>query len=283
MKITTAEERVFVFKEQLSQEQAEGRAWGRKLDAFGTLSKMTSFLQKPKDEDFEMIYKEHRYQPFWHVVCKAAYDYERTSSFAISVPRSEVKSVTIAGIDQPVSNQKVTISGIEHCHEDLNQQEFVDGISATHSDGLHDYFKYQTLEIAQDQLSGFAPEGVIVVPPTTKASTIVREILSKLIKGISADTIHEESVEIEHIDLYYRPVYAFQYRWKTKAKEAILECDALTGKLQIGESVFQQYAGKVLDPGFLFDVGMDALDLIVPGGGLVAKLAKKGIESSRKK
>ena len=110
----------------------------------------------------------------------------------------------------------------------------------------------------------------------------MREVLSGLIKGISADKIHEETVEIEHIDLYYRPVYAFQYRWKSKAKDAILECEALTGKLQIGESTFQQYMGKMLDPGFLFDVGMEALYLIVPGGGLVAKLAQKGIQVTKK-
>ncbi|OIP97121.1 hypothetical protein AUK40_03935 [Candidatus Wirthbacteria bacterium CG2_30_54_11] len=130
MQITTAEERVFVFKEQISQEQSEGRAWGRKIDAFGAFTKMASFLQKPKDDDFEMIYKEHRYQPFWHVVCRATYDYERKSSFVIAVTKAEVKSVTIEGAEHQVEAQRVTVSGIEHCREDLTQQEFVDGISA---------------------------------------------------------------------------------------------------------------------------------------------------------
>jgi hypothetical protein len=50
-----------------------------------------------------------------------------------------------------------------------------------------------------------------------------------------------------------------------------------------GGKMFQQYVGKLLDPEFLFDVGLDTVDLLVPGGGLAVKLARKGIEAARKK
>ena len=48
----------------------------------------------------------------------------------------------------------------------------------------------------------------------------------------------------------------------------------MTGQLQGGGKTFQQYAGQALDAGFLFDGGVDTVDLIVPGGGIAVKVAK---------
>jgi hypothetical protein len=119
------------------------------------------------------------------------------------------------------------------------------------------------------------------VPPQARASAIVREVLAGMIKSVQADRILEEQINVERVDLYYRPVYAFQYRWLPKEKEGIMECDALTGKLGVGSSTFQRYLGKVLDAEFLFDVGVDAVDLLVPGGGIAIKVAKKGFDVAR--
>ena len=44
---------------------------------------------------------------------------------------------------------------------------------------------------------------------------------------------------------------------------------------------FQQYLGKVIDAEFLFDVGVDAVDLLVPGGGIAIKVARKGLNVAR--
>ena len=56
MEISLADERALLLKEQLTLEQAEGRAWSNKIDAFGRIAKMGSLLQRPKDDDFELIY-----------------------------------------------------------------------------------------------------------------------------------------------------------------------------------------------------------------------------------
>jgi hypothetical protein len=50
-----------------------------------------------------------------------------------------------------------------------------------------------------------------------------------------------------------------------------------------GGKTFQQYVGKLLEPEFLFDVGLDTVDLLVPGGGIAVKLARKGIEAAKDK
>jgi len=71
MEITVADEHAWLLKEQLTIDHAEGRAWSKKTDAFGAMAKVTSLLQRPKDDDFVLIYKEHRYEPFWHIVSNA--------------------------------------------------------------------------------------------------------------------------------------------------------------------------------------------------------------------
>lgn len=57
--------------------------------------------------------------------------------------------------------------------------------------------------------------------------------------------------------------------------------DALTGTLHGDGTVFQQYMGQILDAEFLFDVGIDTVDLLVPGGGIAIKLARKGYDLAR--
>ena len=51
--------------------------------------------------------------------------------------------------------------------------------------------------------------------------------------------------------------------------------------MEAGGKTFQQYVGKFLDPDFLFDVGVDTVDLLVPGGGLAIKLVKKGMDAAK--
>ena len=80
--------------------------------------------------------------------------------------------------------------------------------------------------IAEDDLDDFKPEDAIVVPPQARATAVVRDILIGMIKSVQADRIIEDSIGVERVDLYYRPVYAFQYRWKSKDKETIIEYDA---------------------------------------------------------
>jgi len=281
MQITVADERALLLEEQISMEQAEGRAWSKKGDAFGTITKMTRLLKQSMDDEFELAYKEQRYQPFWHVVCTAHYIYDRTSPYSVATSGPEVESVTIEGTEYTADGRSITITGLDHCVEEEHQERFVEGMTGDTAPALADYLKFPATTIAGEALDSFAREGTIVVPPQARASAIVREMLAGMIKSVQADRIVEEKVEVERVDLYYRPVHAFQYRWLSKEKEAIMECDALTGELRPGGKTFQQYLGKVLDAEFLFDVGVDAVDLLVPGGGIAIKVARKGLDVAR--
>ena len=285
MEVNLVEERAMILQEQLSMDQAEGRAWSTKMDAFGRLEKVASIFARPKDEDFELLYKEKRYQPFWHIICSSHYAYERRRQYPLKVSGPEVVSVSIEGLEYDATSGAITLSGLEHCREELRQEILIDGFTNESDPDLANYLQFPKTEIAEDDLDDFQPEGAIVVPPQARASAVVRDILIGMIKSVQADRIIEDRIDVERVDLYYRPVYAFQYRWISKEKEAIIEYDGMTGKLQTNGKTFQQYAGKFLDPEFLFDISIEAVDLLVPGGGLAIKLAKKGIEvaQSRKK
>jgi len=281
MENNLTEERAFILQAQLTVDQAEGRAWSRKMDAFGTMAKVGSLLQRPKDDDFKLLYKEQRYEPFWHIVCDARYVYERRGEYSLAFSDPAVKSVTIDSMEYPVCSGKIVLTGLEHCREELHTDVFFNGLTSTRTPGLADYLKYAAVEIPGDELDDFSAGDAIVVPPAARASAIVHEVLIEMIKSVKAEHILEDRIDVARIDLYYRPVYAFQYRWLSKEKEAIVEYDGLTGQWQTGGKTFQQYMGKILDPDFLFDVGVETVDLLVPGGGLAIKLAKKGLDVAR--
>jgi hypothetical protein len=281
MEIAIAEERALVFQEKLTIDQAEGRAWGHKLAAFGSMVKMTSFIRKPKDSEFELIYKEHRFQPFWHIECSARYVYERNREYPISLSGKEIEAVTIQENKYHASDCRIVLQAVEHCREEPQREVFVDGITGEENPALIDYLEYPANEMSIEDIDNLPDKGIIIVPPQSRATAIVRDVLLGVMKSLQADRILEDHVEIQRVDLYYRPVYAFQYRWASKEKEAIVEMDALTGTLESDGTVYRQYMGQILDADFLFDVGIDTVDLLVPGGGIAIKLARKGIDLAR--
>jgi len=281
MEMSIADERAFLFQEQLTMDQAEGRAWGQKVAAFGSVEKVTSFIRRPKDDDFELTYKEHRIQPFWHIECQARYVYDRLREYPVTLSGTEVSAVTIEGQQYPVEGGRIVLKAVEHCREEPRREVFVDGYTGEHDQDLADYLKFAANEMPLEQIDDLAGRDVIIVPPQSKATTLVRDVLLDVMKSLEADQIIEDHIEIERVDLYYRPVYAFQYRWLSKDKEAVLEMDALTGTMQSNGTTFQRYMGQILDADFLFDVGVDTIDLLVPGGGIAIKLARKGYNVAR--
>lgn len=281
MEIHVADERIFLFEDQVTPEEAKEKAWSKKLAAFDAFSKVSSFLSRPKDEDFELIYSEHRYQPFWHVKAKSKYVYDRTANYQVAVTGPEVKSVTFQKTDFETTNGHIHVSVLEHCLQEEQDETLVDGVTGKPTANLSHYLTL-TPKLVEGKLEKAVPEKSILVPPQVRVSAIMRDALSKMIKGIQADTILEEHVEVTCVDLYYHPIYAFQYRWNSKNKEGIVEVDGVTGEISSGNRIFQEYLGKVLDQNFLFDVGADAAGIFIPGGSIAVKVAKKYIDSKKK-
>jgi hypothetical protein len=281
MQIEVATQRMLLLKDRLSPAQAKEIAWQKKLAAFDTLSKMTSFLSKPKDEDFSLTYTEHRYEPFWHVVAKATYEYTRNTNYQIAAGGKEVKSVTLHETKYDVLNGHIHVPVLEYCLQEERDEKLLDGLTGKDAPQLRQYLTMSPTEVA-GQLKDEVDADAILIPPQARISAIMRDSLSKMITGIQADTILKEEVEVSVIDLYYRPVYAFKYAWASKQKEAIIEVDGITGEFRAGTRVFNEYLGKVLDQAFLFDIGAEAVGIFVPGGGIAIKAAKKYIDTRTK-
>ena len=123
-------------------------------------------------------------------------------------------------------------------------------------------------------LAAEATSGTVVVPPDAKASMLVREVMAGAIGKIDADRVLEERVTVDVVDLVYRPVYAFRYRHA--GKEAVIEFDGLTGNTRPDGATFEQYLGKILEPKFLLDVGVEAVNIFVPGTQLVRIVVEHG-------
>lgn len=280
MKIDVAKQKIILLKDQITRTDAEKTAWDKKTNAFDAISKVTGFFSRPKDEDFELAYSEHRYQPFWHVVANAKYVYDRNSTYQIMVGGKEVKAVTLLDNDYQETNGHIHVPVVEHCMQEEHEEVYVDGVTGKNNPDLMGYIKKAGDEV-KGKLEKLVAKDSILVPPQARVSAIMRDALSKMIKGIQADKILEEHVEVTTVDLYYRPVYAFQFHWKSKGKDGIVEIDGVTGAVTSGSRIFREYLGKVLDTDFLFDIGADAAGIFIPGGSIAVKAARKYIVTKK--
>jgi hypothetical protein len=269
MEFAVADERAYLLREKISSEQAKEKAWDRKATVFGGLSRL---VFRPKGEDVQIVYSEKRYEPFWHVICRTSYIYDRHRQFTVPVSGREVKRVTIHEQEYVLGEEtRFILSGTEHCEEGERKEVFFEAVTGEQRDWKH-YLDYGREEIAD--IASFSPQDAIVVPPETRASFIVRQVLADMLKAVQADVIHEDLVEVNTIDLYLKPVYAFEYHWLSKDRSAVAEFDGLTGDMRTGGKTLRQQIGTVLTPEVLFDVGVEAVDLLVPGGGIAIKVAR---------
>jgi len=282
MEILVADQRIFLFNSQFTPQDIETKAWEKKIVAFDAISKIGSFLSQPKDDDFELVYREHRYQPFCHLVAQTRYVYDRNTEYQAETGGPEVKSVTCLTKQFKPAKGHICLSVTEHCIQEEEDEIFIDAITGKSRPELVSYLSFTTKQVT-GELKKMVRNDTILVPPQMRVSAIMRNTLSRMIKGIQADKILEETIKVPIVDLYYHPIYAFQYRWKSKAKEGIVEIDALTGVVKSGNRVFREYLGKVLDADYLFDLGADAAGLIFPGGNIVIKAAKKYIDIRKAK
>ena len=209
MQIEVANQRMLLLRDRLSLEEATDKAWQKKVSAFDTLSKMTSFLSKPRDEDFKLVYSEHRYEPFWHVVASARYEYTRTNNYQVSTSGQEVKAVTLHDNRYEVLNGHIHLPVLEYCLQEEREESLIDGVSGKNSPQLLQYVAMGPLEIT-GQLRDEVGAEAILIPPQVRISAIMRDSLSHMITGIQADTIIAEQVAVSRVDLYYRPTYAFK-------------------------------------------------------------------------
>ncbi len=277
MDIQLTEQRIFALSEKLTVEQARQRAMDKRTAVFVT--GLGSLLQRPKSEEVELLATQKRFEPFWHAICATRHVYDRTRKFSVPVSGPEVQSLTLHDTEYPAINRAFTLSAIEHCHEEDRQQIFVDGQSGEKVDlgTLIGGVKNEITDLA----NFVSTDGAIIVPPETRASYVMRQVLQPMLKPLQADVVFEEAVMIEVIDLYYRPIYAFEFRWKPKDKTAVAEFDAITGEMRNAKAL-RPAIGFTISRDALFDIGADTVGMLIPGANIAVKLAKVALEQKKK-
>ena len=280
MDIFLAAERAFHLIPQYSLEVAQDRVEQKKTTLVsGTVG---ALISRPKAEDIQLASIENRLEAFWQISVFLRTAYERHRTYIIPVSGAEIHHVTALGQDLPVSvtpkgGASFSLAGVEQCVEEYRHNFTFDG-AGTKMD-LGKYQSFAKTEISD--LGSFNPEGVLLVPPQAHASTVVRSVLAETIKPVQAQVIHEERVNVETLDINFRPVYALEYNWATKGKRVILEFDALTGDVHTGGKKVENTFKGMITRDLIFDVTADAAGMLVPGGSIAVKLVKAAIDRGK--
>ncbi len=277
MDIQLANERLLLLEERLTMDEIQQRAMDRRLGAFG--GGLGSLLQRPKPDDVTLLTRQRRLLPFWHVAASAVYVYDRQRDYTVPGSASEVTAVSVDGqrheLEQAGNQRAFRLKALEHCRNEFHAETFTDGLTgAPVADGA-DLIGGPRSEISDP--ATLAAGDTIVVPPEQRASFVVRKTLAEVMKPVQADTILEESMVLEATDLYYRPVWAFEFTWQGHDKRGVIEIDSITGQTATGKAMLGQIKG-MLTRDVLFDVGADTIGLFVPGGSIAVKLAKAAID-----
>lgn len=282
MDIYLATEHAYHFIPQFSVDVARDRVEQKKMNLIaGTLG---SLFSRSKPEELQLATVENRVEPFWLLEASSRTSYDRARTYTVPASGAEVKSVTVMGQDlptvpQPKGGPAFTFTGIEHCLQELQTRQTFDGITGSKVDLLK-YVSAAKTEIAD--INTFAPEGVLVIPPQVKANAVVRQVTAEVVQPVeNVQTIHEERVDIQTIDLNFRPIYAFEYEWTTKNKKVVIEFDPLTGEMRTGGKKWSDQIKGLLTRDLIFDVTADAFGTLVPGGSIAIKLVKAVVDRKK--
>lgn len=237
--------RCFVLEPITNESQAHNQAGEHRGRVFGFDIKR--MLRGRREVTVETELVERRMVAFWHVRCRSHFDYTRMKEYMIAAQDPDTVSITLQGNDAQGnrlellyrvdttgrSKGQVKLSGIERCVTDRTVEEYID--SYTRADTLAP----RELESRRKLLSESAKQRprqvedveafgnhvlvngaplfndnirTIVVPPLETADAVVLQTLRKAMVPIEAATIFEWFLEVTNVDLYFRPLYVFEFK-----------------------------------------------------------------------
>src|SRR5262245_61527815 len=271
MDIQLGSERIFALEVRVGEDDARQRAMDRRTSAFG--GGLGSILQRAKADDVALTNHQLRLEPIWHVVCRARYVYERSRDYAVTASTPEVREVTIQGTTYPVADtgptaRTFTVPALEHCRDESVHDSYTNGVSGEPVAGAEALVAGARHEVTDP--STLAADGAAVIAPEQRASFVVRKALAEMMKPIQADRMLEESLVLENTDLYYRPIWGFEFDWTAKGKHGVVDIDGITGEARTGGALLPGLT-KIVSRDALFDIGADTVGMLVPGGGIAVK------------
>ena len=280
MEISLAEEHAYYFVPQISIEVARDRIEKKKTTLVAGM--FGNLISRPNPNEIQVVSVENRLEPYWMVTAASRTAYDRQQVYTVPIKGEEVREVTLLGQKLTVGskgNPSITINGIEHCVDERRVTRFFDGLTGQ----KEDLSRFQSFtKSAITDIGEFAPDGMLVVPPQMRATAIIRQVLGEVIQPVTkAQIIHEERVDIETIELNFRPVYALEYEWTSKGKRVIVEFDALLGDMRSGGKKWSDQIKGIITRDLFFDVTADAVGMLVPGGSIAVKLVKAVVDRKK--
>jgi hypothetical protein len=284
MDVRLAPTHIYTLNPTLDFEAAEQQAIDKRITTVA--GGLGGLFSRPKPEEVDLVYKEIRYESFWHVVCNVRYVFERNKDFTVPVTGVEVRTVTILGQEFEIAAQPTqpaqsggflsqlgqqiglsntvrtfTLAGVEHCIDENRQVQYLDAVNGQPLQLGADFVQKEKTEVVD--LSPLATGDVLVVVPQLSAAKVAKSVLASMIKPIEADKILEETVAIETLDLYFRPIYAFEFAWKPKNKTGVAEFDAVTGVMTSGKALHTK-SDKDITRESLFDINAETVTALIP-------------------
>jgi hypothetical protein len=282
MEIVVADQSTFCISPSMSLEEAKGRIAAHKVSAFGGI---TQFFSRPKPEDVAVDARGLRFEPLWHATAhfRIVYDRRETYRFPIKSPEN-VAGVEIGGttfsIDGDKKERGISVTALAHCVRDFTKEIWIDGTSGETIEAR----AFPPAQTASVEIDSFAPSEGAIVEPAIRASTVIRQLLGDDVAPPEADAVHDERVEIDRFELYFRPVFEFNLAWTAKGKNVDVLLDALSGEVVQLKSPLHPLLGKLLHKETLFDIGSETLNLVVPGGAIPLKIVRalRGRQSDKR-
>jgi hypothetical protein len=282
MDIYLAPEHAYHLIPQFTLDVARDRVEQKKINfVAGTVG---ALFTRPKPEEIQLLTVESRLEPFWHIAISARTVFDRSKIYSVAVSGPEVQRVTVLEHELVVDPKAkggpaLALTGTEHCLQENRASQTFDALTGDRAD-LGKYLSAAKTEIAD--LTTFAPEGAAIIPPQMRATAMVRAVMTEVVKPVqNAQVIHEERVDVETIDLHFRPVYAFEFDWAAKGKRTVVEFDAITGETKTGGRTLADQIKGMVTRDLLFDVTADAVGMFVPGGSIAVKLVKAVVDRGK--
>jgi hypothetical protein len=281
MDIQLAEQHIYALEERLAFDEIRQRAMDKRSTAFG--GGLGSLLQRPRPEDIVLLATQRRLDPFWNVACRARYVYDRRREYSVPASGPEVRGVTVGDRRYEVADagraaRTFSLETTEHCLDEFGHEVYIDGQTGQPvADGASILEGAARTAVADP--AGLTADDTVVLPPEHRASYVIRQLLAEMLKPLQADRVEEETLTLEKTDLYYRPVWAFEFHWKPKDRRGVVEIDALTGQVRQGHSLLPALS-RMVTRDAMFDIGADTIGLLVPGGSIALKVARVALDKS---
>ncbi len=264
-RLTTGETGIYAYQPLISADQAKQIAEDNKKSGIGFFSRL---IYRPKPEEIRLTFCEQQLLPFWLIECEASLDYIRSRPLSLDL-EEQVCEIKIGDQLIKPAQKRVELTVEEHCKTRQPIKRFIDATTGKQADYSDIRSKSQ-----ESPLNMETPEkdGFKILPPAIRASILVRDIIFEFMKPLQASEIIAQDLDISRLNLYFRPVYAFEFEWVGHDQKVSFEIDGVTGRLHEGHRV-SSGSFEALNQTSLFDIGADALGLVIPGGEIAAKIA----------